>query len=109
VTPPAGGTVTAPGGPRDTLEQFLVAAESAKFEAAYRLLSSRLRGRYTPARLAEDFSQVKEQAHDNLARARLALASSPQVGERRAEFPIVEGKAVRLVLEDDGWKLESLE
>lgn len=109
MTAPNGGNAPALLGPRDTLEQFLVAAESAKFEAAYRLLASRLRARYTPARLAEDFSQVKEQAHDNLARARLALSSSPQVGERRAEFPIVERKAVRLVLEDDGWKLESLE
>lgn len=95
--------------PREALARFLDAASRGDFEASWRLLSSPLRERYTPARLAEDFAAVRTSAGESLARARAALASEPRLDERSADFPISERKAVRLVRENDGWKVAALE
>ena len=97
------------GAAKAALETFLAAAAKEDFEACYQLLSGSLRERYTPARLAEDFKVVRGMAEDKLARARSALSEKPRLEEGKAEFPISEGKAVRLVLEAGSWKIAALE
>jgi hypothetical protein len=93
---------------RQALEAFLSAAESGNFTAAYRLLASELRARYTPERLEQDFS-LEPLAKERLVRARAVLASDPTLEGRQVLFPIGEGKAVRLVLEDEGFRVTALE
>jgi hypothetical protein len=93
---------------RRALEAFLSAADSGDFDAAYRLLASELRARYTPQRLEQDF-RTEPLALERLARARAALKGEPVLDGRQALFPIAEGKAVRLVREDDGFRVMGLE
>ena len=95
--------------PRAALQAFLEAAGKDDFEACYRLLAGSWRERYTPARLEQDFRAVRGTAEDKLARARSALLAEPWLDEGRAQFPISERKAVRLVLESGGWKVAALE
>ena len=109
VTHPVDASVGEEAGPKRALEAFLATAEKGDFEACYRELSGPLRERYTPARLAEDFQAVKGIALDKLARARSAMSASPHLEDGRAEFPISESKAVRLVLEAGAWKIAALE
>jgi hypothetical protein len=94
---------------RDALEAFVTSADKGDFTTCWRSLAAPLRERYTPARLADDFAQARGLAEDKLARARAAMASAPRLQEGRAEFPVSERKAVRLVLEADGWKIAALE
>ncbi len=96
---------------RAALERFLNATEARRFEEAYSLLAGNWRARYTPARLADDFSAARGTAQDLLARARAAAARPLRLleGGARAELAVGDGKAVRLVRELDGWKVESLE
>jgi hypothetical protein len=96
--------------PRATLSAFLDAAAQKDFEACWRLLASPLKERYTPARLADDFSAVQERAEDKLARARAAFKDGAlRVEEGRAALPISERKELRMVREADGWKIAELE
>ncbi len=96
-------------GPRGALDQFLKAAERGDFEAVYRLLASPLRARYTPARLASDFSAVRGLAQDKLARLRACPQSAWRVAADQAFLPVGDGKSARLVREPDGWRLAALE
>jgi hypothetical protein len=96
-------------GPREALRSFLDAAERGDFVAAYQLLATSWRQRYTPARLAADF-KAEPLAKERLLRARAALAGSSAVlRESGAEYPIGEGKAVRLVKEAGGFRVAALE
>lgn len=104
-----GATADEAGPPRAALETFLAAAEKEDFGACYQLLAGPLRERYTPARLADDFKAARGTAQDKLARARAALAQAPRLETGRAEFPISEGKAVRLVFDSGSWKVAALE
>lgn len=94
---------------RVALVAFLDAADAGRFEACYRMLSGALRARYTTERLAADFRAAPEGARERLSRARAAAAGTPEIADGRAEFPIGAGKAVRLVREDDRWRVEALE
>lgn len=96
-------------GPRGTLEQFLRAAGRGDFEIAYRLLASPLRARYTPARLAADYSAVRGLAHEKLARLQARGESSWRIGVDQASLPVGEGRSARLVREPEGWRIAALE
>lgn len=93
---------------RKVLESFLAAAEAQDFGAAYRLLSGELRSRYTPERLKEDF-QREPLARERLSRARAALDSAPEIEGRTVRYPVGDGKSVRLVFEDAGYRVAALE
>jgi hypothetical protein len=93
---------------REVLTAFLSAADSGDFAQAYRLLASELRARYTPERLEQDF-RAEPLAKERLTRARGALGSDPIPEGRQVLFPIAEGKAVRLVHEDEGYRVMALE
>lgn len=96
-------------GPRGALEQFLGAAGRGDFEAAFRLLASPLRARYTPARLASDYAAVRGLAQDKLARLRASLDAGWRIGADEASLPVGEGKSARLVREPEGWRIAALE
>jgi len=90
------------------LSRFLDAAEAGDFDAAYQMMAGSWRARYTPERLKEDFDR-EPLAKERLARARAALKTAPAMRDGLAEFPIGDGKAVRLVREDGGFRVMSLE
>lgn len=93
---------------RAVLQRFLHASEQGDFAAAHALLSAPLRARYTPERFAKDFSD-EPLAKERLGRARAAAAGPPQLSRDEAQFPLGDGRAVRLVREAGGWRVESLE
>lgn len=94
---------------RGALESFLEASERREFDAVWRLLSSDLRARYTPQRLAKDFG-AEPLASERLARARAGLqATELDVDGDRASLPLGTERAVTLVRERDGWKVAALE
>jgi hypothetical protein len=97
-----------PDGPAATLQRFLDAAERGDFSAAYELLSESWRARYTPERFKEDFER-EPQAKERLARARQALAHAPVLREGVAEYPLGDGRAIRLVREGRAFRLAALE
>ena len=99
----------AEGDPKAALQAFLEAARQRDFDTCYWALCAPLRQRYTPERLAEDFQAAREFAEDKLARARAALAQEPRLIDGRAELPISEHRAVRLVRESGTWKIAALE
>jgi hypothetical protein len=110
VTQPARPMTHPVDGPHAALSAFLDAAGRQDFEACWRLLASPLRERYTPARLAEDFSAVKERAEDKLARVHAAFKDGAlRVEGGGAALPLSEHKELRLVHEADGWKIAELE
>jgi hypothetical protein len=96
------------GGPAQTLERFLDAAERGDFVAAYGLLAASWRARYTPERLKEDFGR-EPLARERLVRARRALERPPSQTDQGVEYPLGDGKAVRLVREADGFRVAALE
>lgn len=95
-------------GPREALLDFVGAAEAGDFERAYALLTGRLRARYTPERLARDYS-LEPLSRERLRRATLAADGEPVIEGERAAFPIGDGFAVRLEREGGSWRVESLE
>lgn len=107
-SPPAAEVDAAP---RATLKAFLDAEHSGDFSEAFALLSGDLRARYTPARLQADFERDRALAEEKLARVRAALESNVamKIEGHRAELPLAAGRAVKLVEEAEGWKVESLE
>jgi hypothetical protein len=104
-TPPATEGHT----PAAALEAFLDASEQGDFTAAWHWLSGAWRARYTPEQLAGDF-RSEPRARDRLVRARLALASAPvRISASEWHFPVSGMLAVRLILEDAGWRVAALE
>src|SRR5690606_17283108 len=95
--------------PEEILGAFVSAARGRDFETVWTLLASPLRARYSPETLARDFEQVGQGALEGLARAEIAGRREPQRSGDRARFELAEGRAVELVREADGWKVESLE
>lgn len=95
--------------PEVVLARFLDAAAAGDFSTAYGLLASPLRARYTPATLERDYG-AEPLAKERLARARFALEHQPPAYRPGAvEFPIAEGRAVRLVPEAGGYKVAAIE
>ncbi len=96
-------------GPRAALTAFLDAVEQGDFAAAYGLLSSSWRQRYTPDRFAADF-KAEPLSKERLKRARAALTGAQVVlREGAAEYPISQGRAVQLVREPEGFRVVALE
>lgn len=96
-------------GPALALAAFVAAVDGGRFDEAYGLLSGRWRARLTPERLRDDLAEGGALAVDRLARARLAAGGSVRREGDLARFPIGDGKAVRLVREGSGWKIDALE
>lgn len=96
------------GGPSEVLSRFLDAAESGDFDAAYQMMSGSWRARYTPERLKQDFAR-EPLARERLARARAALSAPPLARDGWAEFPIGDGKSVRLIREEGVFRVVALE
>jgi protease-4 len=90
------------------LGQFLDAAEKGDFDSAYQLLAGSWRARYTPARLRQDF-ELEPRAKELVGRARSALKRGGREAGGVVEYPIGDGKAVRLVRENGAFKIASLE
>lgn len=107
--PPRPPAEAADPAPARALVAFLDAVDADRFDEAYGLLSGRWRPRLTPERLRDDRVEGGALAGDRLARARIAAAGPVRREGDRAGFPIGEGKAVRLVLEPSGWKVDALE
>lgn len=99
---------TSAGEATATLRRFLDAVEREDFSAAYALLSSPLRARYTPDRFEADFAS-EPLAKDRLARARRAAAQAPTAVAGGFSFPIGGDKAVRVVREGDGYRVAAIE
>jgi len=103
-----GSPNSASGAPSEVLSRFLDAAEAEDFDTAYRMMAGGLRARYTPERLKQDFGR-EPLAKEKLARARAALKATPSVHDGSVDFPIGDGKAVRLVREDGVFRVMALE
>ena len=105
VTRPPAPAVDPHAAQRAVVRAFVQATDAHRFEEAWALLARPLRDRYTAARLAEDFEA------EPLAAARLEQL------KRRLDGPFAdsntlawaEGKALRLTLEPDGWRIAALE
>ncbi len=95
-------------GARAAAVRFLDAAERGEFAAVWGLLSSSWRGRYTPERLAADFSR-EPLAKERLARARAALAGPLQVKGDAATLALGGDRRFRLVKEQGRWLVAALE
>lgn len=96
------------GAPSEVLTRFLDAAESGDFDAAYQMMAGSWRARYTPERLKQDFDR-EPLARERLARARAALSAPPVARDGGTEFPIGDGKAVRLIREEGAYRVLALE
>jgi hypothetical protein len=93
------------------LKRFLTAVEARDFETVYGCLAQTWRDRYTPARLEKDFA-LEPQAKDRVARVRAALARKGlvvEVSREGVQFPLGEGRAVRLVREAGDYRIAALE
>jgi hypothetical protein len=97
--------------PDAALRAFATALAGGRFEAAHALLSARWRLAYTPRRLAQDLAGAGPAGREAAARALSALdAGSPLIREgKAARLPLGGDRAVVLVLEDGGWKVDALE
>jgi hypothetical protein len=95
-------------GPREVVERFIRAVEGGDFGAAYHLLGGSWRARYTADRLRADFLS-EPAARERLARAKSALSAQPTWTEAGVEFPIGEGRAVRLMREAGAFRIAALE
>jgi Zn-finger nucleic acid-binding protein len=94
--------------PRAALKGFLDAVGAGNWARAWSLLSDPLRARYTPERLREDFKREPLSA-ERVRRARLALEGDVRVTAAGAEFPIGQGRAVRLVREAGEYRVAAIE
>jgi hypothetical protein len=90
------------------LGRFLDATDKGDFDSAYLLLAGSWRARYTPARLKQDF-ELEPRSRELVERARSALKRGARVADGVAEYPIGDGKAVRLITENGTFKIASLE
>jgi hypothetical protein len=100
--------LTAAVGPTQVLDAFLSAVNRGDFNAAWTLLASPLRARYTPERLKEDFER-EPLAKERLERARKASEAAPKLEAGVAAFSVGGGKAVQLVLEEGAYRVAALE
>ncbi len=97
--------------PGETLDRFTAALSAQRWPEAYALLSGRWRARYTPARLAADWSLAGPVGRDAADRARALLAAGQPwaVRGQTATLVVGEGRAAVLVEEDGGWRVDALE
>ncbi|MGQ0504011.1 MAG: hypothetical protein ACT4TC_01700 [Myxococcaceae bacterium] len=94
--------------PEAIVTRFLAAVDAKDFPGAYRLLSARWRGRYTPEQLRADFD-AEPSAGQRLDRIRAALSSPFQVTPEGAQLVLGEGKVLRLIREAESYRVASLE
>ncbi len=112
-TPAQGAVAVAPFTPNDTeprvvVQRFLDATERHDFETAYQTLSSRLRDRYTPGRLATDF-EAEPLAKERIERIRASLTHAFTVTSTTAVLRLGQTKALTLVREDGAWSILEIE
>jgi hypothetical protein len=96
--------------PREVLRGFIAAVEAKDFSWALRLLSKDWRAFYTPETLAKDFER-EPLARLRVNRLRSAMSAPIRWSSTGAELPLAgeNGPSVRLVLEDDSFRLAELE
>jgi hypothetical protein len=94
--------------PAVTLRKFLDSADRGDFATAYSMLAAPWRARYTPERLKEDLER-EPLGRERIARARHALSTAAVLRGDGAEWPLGEGRAVRLIREDGEFRVVSLE
>ncbi len=101
----------APAEPAAVLERFAEAAQDDRWEEAWALLSARWRARTTPARLAADWRAAGPVGSEAAARVLALLRSGAPlaVGPREAVLAVAEGRRARLLSEEGGWRVDSLE
>lgn len=109
VRPEARPAEVADAAPVQALVAFLAAVDGGRFDEAYGLVSGRWRARLTPDRLRDDLAEGGALAADRLERARRAVGGPVLRKGDRADLPIGEDRAVRLVHEASGWKIDALE
>jgi hypothetical protein len=87
---------------------FVSATRDRRFDVVLGLLSERWRARSTAARLAADFD-VEPLAEERLRRVEAALAGRPRIEGDTAQLPLGPGRALVLVREATGWRVDRLE
>jgi hypothetical protein len=93
---------------REVVRRFIAAVEARRFDEALGLLSRRWRERYEAARLERDFD-AEPQALRRVRRLAAALEAPVSLEGPTASLPVGEGLSAGLVLEPDGWRIDSLE
>jgi hypothetical protein len=91
---------------RRTIEEFVVLAETRRFDALHALLSKPLRDRYTAALLQRDF-EAEPYAVERLNR--IKAGSRLTIDGDRAALEWAPGRSLRLIREVASWKVASLE
>jgi hypothetical protein len=112
----AGGAQRPPSGTdeaaaREVLRRFARALEAGRVEEAHALLSARWRAATTPGRLALDWRGAGPGAREATARVRERLEAGDPL-ERSGgatRLPLGAGRAVLLVEEPGGWRVDALE
>lgn len=106
VNPPV--VVDAHAEQRAVVDAFLAAVGERRFDVALSQLSKPWRDRYDEQRLARDFEQ------DPVAAARVKRVQSHRadafaVSGAQSSLGLGDGRALRLVREESGWKISALE
>ncbi len=110
--PPSDGPGAAvDAAPRAVLARFVAAVEAARWPEAYALLTSRWRGRLTPARLASDFAESGPMGRAAAGRVQGLLSAGVPLAVRDGTATLKVGgdRSVVLLLEDGSWKVDALE
>lgn len=94
--------------PRAVALGFVEATEHHDFEAVYLTLSSKLRDRYTPARLRADF-EAEPLATERIDRIRASLSKPFTVTATTAVLQGGETRALKLVREEGAWRILEIE
>lgn len=107
---PAASPAAAQEPPAAVLARFVDALEAGRWAQAGGLLSARWRSAYTPSRLRADYAGAGPLAREATARVQAAMrAGTPlRVEDGQAWLPVGGGRAL-LVMEEGGWRVDSLE
>ncbi len=89
--------------------QFIAASEARQFDQVHALLSKPLRERYSPDQLARDYD-AEPLAVERVAAIKKASARFTESKDQaRATLEWAAGRTLRLVREDEGWRIATVE
>lgn len=92
----------------EVLRGFVAAARARQFDVVWGLLSERWRTRATPASLEVDFD-AEPLAEVRLRHLEAGLGGPLRIEAARAQLTLGPGRALVLVREDAGWRVDRLE
>lgn len=92
----------------EVLRGFVAAARSRQFDLVWGLLSERWRTRTTPVSLTVDFD-AEPLAQARLQRLEAGLGGPLLIEGARAQLTLGPGRALVLVREEAGWRVDRLE